>query len=227
MTLETKHCVFYFRAFSHLEVPPGCLKRMSVIREGFGDLPGLRQHVVKDLQSPGSEEDGQTDVDWRDAAGGPESDINFLLPFGELSGQLHALWEARAEAWAGWHVPGNDNRGDVGSHLGPVGPRGAHQGRAWKGEEIAGPLRLRARSCPTPPPFRRMESEGMFEQKVNPSPWRWCTGNGEEGRLKVLSSPYATEWWLGNECWPVTVLHTTEGQPGVQPGDMHLGACKM
>lgn len=71
MTLETKHGVFYFRAFSHLEVLPGCLKRMRAIREGFGGSARLWQHVVKDLQSLESkEEDGQEDVDTRDAAGG-------------------------------------------------------------------------------------------------------------------------------------------------------------
>lgn len=95
MTLETKHGVFYFRAFSHLEVLPGCLKRPSVIREGFGDLPGFWQHLVKDLQSPESkEEDGQEDVYSRDAAGGREIDINFLLPFGELSSKPDGLCEA-------------------------------------------------------------------------------------------------------------------------------------
>lgn len=130
MTLETKHGVFYFRAFSHLEVLPGCLKRMSVIREGFGDLPGFWQHVVKDLQSPESkEEDGQEDVYLSDAAGGPEIDINFLLPFGELSSKPDGLCEAGAEAWAGWHVSVNDSRGKSGSHLGHLGPRGVDQRR--------------------------------------------------------------------------------------------------
>lgn len=55
--------------------------------------------MVKDLQSPESkEEDGQEDVYLRDAAGGPEIDINFLLPFGELSSKSDGLCEAGAEA---------------------------------------------------------------------------------------------------------------------------------
>lgn len=71
MTLETKHGVFYFRAFSHLEVLPGCVRRMRAIREGFGGSARLGQHVVKDLQRPESkEEDGQEDVCSREAARG-------------------------------------------------------------------------------------------------------------------------------------------------------------
>lgn len=151
MTLETKHGVFYFRAFSHLEVLPGCLKRTSVIREGFGDLPGFWQHVVKDLQSPESkEEDGQEDVYSRDAAGGPETDINFLLPFGELSSKPVRLCEAGTEVWAEWHVSVNDGRvrEGWGSHLGPLGPMGVDQVREWRGKERVGQIRLWALSCP-------------------------------------------------------------------------------
>lgn len=55
--------------------------------------------MVKDLQSPESkEEDGPEDVYLRGAAGGPEIDFNFLLPFGEISSKPDGLWEARAEA---------------------------------------------------------------------------------------------------------------------------------
>lgn len=52
MTLETEHGVFYFRAFSHLEVLPGCVKRMSVIREGFGGSSRLLTTCGKRFTKP-------------------------------------------------------------------------------------------------------------------------------------------------------------------------------
>jgi hypothetical protein len=60
MTLETKHGVFYFRAFSHLEVLPGCLKRMSVIGEGFGDSARVSTTCGKRFTKAGIKGGGQT-----------------------------------------------------------------------------------------------------------------------------------------------------------------------
>lgn len=59
--------------------------------------------MVKNLQSPESkEEDRQEDVYSREAAGGPEVNINFLLPFGELSSKPDGLCEARRKPkWNG------------------------------------------------------------------------------------------------------------------------------
>ena len=55
--------------------------------------------MVKDLQSPEpKEEEGQEDVYLRDAAGGPESDINFLLPSGVLSSKPSGPCGVGAEA---------------------------------------------------------------------------------------------------------------------------------
>lgn len=55
--------------------------------------------MVKDLQSPESkEEEGQEDVYLRDAAGGPEIDINFLLPFREISSKPSGPRQVGAEA---------------------------------------------------------------------------------------------------------------------------------
>ena len=192
MTLETKHGVFYFRAFSHLEVLPGCLKRPSVIREGDGDLPGFWQHLVKDLQSPESkEEDGQEDVYSRDAAGGREIDINFLLPFGELSSKPEGLreqgrspsrmacfcegwqseegWEAIWVIWDPWELISE----------GSGGARNLQD--KWGSGH-----------CPSPI-FTQTEIKMMFEQKISLNNLRQPTGNGEEGRLKVLSPSYAAE----------------------------------
>lgn len=197
MTLETKHGVFYFRAFSHLEVLPGCLKRPGVIREGFGDLPGFWQHLVKDLQSPESKEkDRQKDVYSRDAAGGREIDINFLLPFRELSSKPDGLW-GRAEAQAEWHVSVNDGRVREGWKAiwviwdpWELIREGSGGVRSWQAKWDFGHCSASV--------FGQMEIKTMFECKISLNNLKQFTGNGEEGRLKVLGPSFAAEC-----CWVV------------------------
>lgn len=46
------------------------------------------------------------------------------------------------------------------------------------------------------PVFRQMEIAMMFEKKIRQDNLKPSTGNGEEGRLKVLSPSYTVE------CWP-------------------------
>lgn len=57
--------------------------------------------MVKDLQSPESkEEDGQEDVNSRDAAGVPEIDIAFYCPWGSfLVSLMGSVRQGRKPSW--------------------------------------------------------------------------------------------------------------------------------
>lgn len=80
------------------------------------------------------------------AAGGREIDINFLLPFGELSSKPEGLREqGRSPSRMACFCEGWQSEERVGSHLGPMG---VNLGREWRGKEPAGQMRLWALSFP-------------------------------------------------------------------------------
>ena len=85
----------------------------------------------------------------RDAAGGREIDINFLLPFGELSSKPDGLREqGGSPSRMACFCEGWQSKERVGSHLDHLGPMGVNLGREWRGKEPAGQMRLWALSCP-------------------------------------------------------------------------------
>lgn len=87
----------------------------------------------------------------------------------------------------------------------PFGLFGTHGSESGKGVEGWGPSRTNEVSGTVLSPFLdRWQSRWCLRKKISHRHLTPFTGNGEEGRLKVLGPSYAVECWLDSYCWPIT-----------------------